>query len=208
MESIEAIIFDLGGIFIEIDYGATIIEFEKLGFKNAHNLYSQSEQAFLFEQFEIGEISTPHFINKLLTLTSSRPSPNQIVKAWNSMICDFSTESISVLKNLQDKYRLFMLSNTNELHLDLVLRRWKEVENSPMHSFFEKIHLSHELGIRKPYPETFLNVCELNNLVPKKTLFIDDSIQHIEGAKRAGLQTIHLKKITDLAIELIAFGIN
>jgi putative hydrolase of the HAD superfamily len=101
-----------------------------------------------------------------------------------------------------------MLSNTNELHIDLVNRRWNEVEDSQMHSLFERIHLSHELGMRKPYPETFLKVCEINNLIPKNTLFIDDSIQHVEGAKIAGLQTIHLKKITDLASELNAFGIN
>ncbi len=208
MTSIEAIIFDLGGIFIEIDYNATIMEFEKLGFENAHALYSQSEQSLLFEQFEKGEISSPHFINKLLAISTANPSPNDLVKAWNSMICNFSTESISILKNLQDKYRLFMLSNTNELHIDLVNRRWKEVEDSPMHSLFEKIHLSHELGMRKPYPETFLNVCKINNLNPKNTLFIDDSIQHVEGANQAGLQTIHLKKITDLATELNAFGIN
>ena len=66
MKSIDAIIFDLGGVFIEIDYTATISEFEKLGFENANHLYSQSEQAYLFEQFEKGEISPPHFINKLL----------------------------------------------------------------------------------------------------------------------------------------------
>lgn len=208
MKSIDAIIFDLGGVFIEIDYMATISEFEKLGFENAIHLYSQSEQAYLFEQFEKGEISSPHFINKLLAISNSTPNPNEIVKAWNAMICNFYLESISVLKNLQDKYRLFMLSNTNELHIDLVNRRWNEVEDSQMHSLFERIHLSHELGMRKPYPETFLKVCEINNLIPKNTLFIDDSIQHVEGAKIAGLQTIHLKKISDLASELNAFGIN
>lgn len=208
MKSIEAIIFDLGGVFIEIDYFATITEFEKLGFKNANHLYSQDEQSFLFEQFEKGEISSPHFINKLLAMSLSTPSPNQVIKAWNAMIGDFSVESITILKNLQEKYRLFMLSNTNELHIDLVNRKWLEVEKSKMESFFEKIHLSHELGFRKPYPETFLKVCELHGLKPYNTLFIDDSIQHIEGAKQAGLQTIHLKKINDLSLVLNELGIN
>jgi HAD superfamily hydrolase (TIGR01509 family) len=208
MESTECIIFDLGGVFIDIDYSATITEFEKLGFKNANHLYSQAEQSFLFEQFEKGEISSPYFINKLLALSLSTPSPNQVVKAWNAMIGDFSIESITVLKKLQDKYRLFILSNTNELHIDLVNRKWLEVEKLKMESFFEKIHLSHELGLRKPYPETFLKVCELHGLKPSNTLFIDDSIQHVEGANQAGLKTIHLKKMTDLATELNAFGIN
>ena len=124
------------------------------------------------------------------------------------MIGDFSIESITLLKNLQSKYRLFMLSNTNELHMELVKRKWQEIENAPMESFFEKVHFSHQLGLRKPYPNTFLEVCKINNLDPVKTLFIDDSIQHIVGAQKAGLQTIYLKKITDLAFELNAFCIN
>lgn len=208
MNTIDAILFDLGGVFITIDYQATIDAFEKLGFENAQHLYSQAEQAILFEKYETGKISTPHFINNLLKLSNLNPSPNQIVKAWNSMIGDFSIESITLLKNLQSKYRLFMLSNTNELHMELVKRKWQEFENAPMESFFEKVHFSHQLGLRKPYPNTFLEVCKINNLDPVKTLFIDDSIQHIEGAQKAGLQTIYLKKITDLAIELKAFGIN
>jgi putative hydrolase of the HAD superfamily len=208
MNTIDAILFDLGGVFITIDYQATIDAFEKLGFENAQHLYSQAEQAILFEKYETEKISTPHFINNLLKLSNSNPSPNQIVKAWNSMIGDFSIESITLLKNLQSKYRLFMLSNTNELHMDLVKRKWQEIENAPMESFFEKVHFSHQLGLRKPYPNTFLEVCKINNLDPVKTLFIDDSIQHIVGAQKAGLQTIYLKKITDLAFELKAFGIN
>jgi putative hydrolase of the HAD superfamily len=208
MNTIDAILFDLGGVFISIDYQATIDSFEKFGFENAQHLYSQAEQAILFEKYETGKISTPHFINNLLKLSNSNPSPNQIVKAWNSMIGDFSIESITLLKNLQSKYRLFMLSNTNELHMELVKRKWQEIENAPMESFFEKVHFSHQLGLRKPYPNTFLEVCKINNLDPVKTLFIDDSIQHIVGAQKAGLQTIYLKKITDLAFELKAFGIN
>lgn len=207
-ETIEAIIFDLGGVLIEIDYSATIVEFEKLGFENPTHIYSQDKQSLLFEQFEKGEISSSHFINKLLAISKSYPTPNQIVKAWNAMICDFSVESISIIRNLQEKYRLFILSNTNELHINLVNRKWQEIENPPMESLFEKIHFSHQLGLRKPYPNTFLEVCKINNLEPVKTLFIDDSIQHIEGARKAGLQTIYLKKITDLNFELKAFGIN
>jgi putative hydrolase of the HAD superfamily len=208
MDTIDAILFDLGGVFINIDYQATIEAFEKLGFNNAEQLYSQSEQALLFEKYEIGEISTPHFINNLLTISNSKISPNQVVKAWNSMIGDFSIKSIAVLKNLQKKYKLFMLSNTNDLHTELVKRKWQEVENTPFDSYFEKIHFSHQLGMRKPYPETFLKVCDINFINPKKTLFIDDSIQHIEGAEKAGLQTIHLKKIADLSSVLNAYGIN
>jgi HAD superfamily hydrolase (TIGR01509 family) len=197
-EKIEAILFDLGGVFIHIDYVATINEFEKIGFNNAASLYSQSEQAELFQQYEIGSVSTAHFINKLLPLSNESISPNQVVHAWNAMIGSVEPNSVSVLKELQGKTRLFMLSNTNELHLSVVEREWNKVSTLPMNNFFENVHLSHQLGMRKPDQITFKEVCDINRLIPKNTLFIDDSIQHVIGAQNAGLQTIHLKNIFDL----------
>jgi putative hydrolase of the HAD superfamily len=195
---IDAIIFDLGGVFIHIDYLATVKAFEKIGFSDANVLYSQSVQADLFQQYEIGAISTPHFINKLLALSNKTISPNQVVQAWNAMIGEFEQNSITVLKELQGKARLFLLSNTNQLHLDLVHREWNKFEIEPMEFYFEKMYVSHQFGKRKPHPETFLSVCNHHNLIPEKTLFIDDSIQHIDGAQKAGLQTVHLTSIHDL----------
>lgn len=199
MHKIEAIIFDLGGVFIHIDYLATIKEFEKLGFHKAHHLYSQSEQAFLFQQYEIGEISTQHFINKLMELTKYNITPNQVVHAWNAMIGDIEMRSLDLLKALQGKYRLFMLSNTNELHFEIVKRKWQNSDSNSMDFYFEKVYVSNKLGMRKPHKETFEAVCQINGLIPENTLFIDDSFQHIEGAQKAGLQTYHLKNIFDLA---------
>ncbi len=197
-EKIEAIIFDLGGVFIHVDYLATIQAFEKIGFTDAALLYSQGEQAELFQQYEVGRISTAHFINKLLALSNKVISPNQVVQAWNAMIGEFELNSIAVLKQLQENVRIFLLSNTNELHLNLVHSKWNNVDSKPIDFYFEKIHFSHEFGMRKPHPETFLSVCNQHNLIPENTLFIDDSIQHIEGAQKAGLRTLHLTSIYDL----------
>lgn len=197
-EKIEAIIFDLGGVFIHVDYLATIQAFEKIGFTDAALLYTQGEQAELFQQYEVGRISTAHFINKLLALSNKVISPNQVVQAWNAMIGEFELNSIAVLKQLQENVRIFLLSNTNELHLNLVHSKWNNVDSKPMDFYFEKIHFSHEFGMRKPHPETFLSVCNQHNLIPENTLFIDDSIQHIEGAQKAGLRTLHLTSIYDL----------
>ena len=195
---IDAVIFDLGGVFIHIDYEATIRDFKKLGFLNAENLYSQKEQAFLFQQYEIGKISTPYFINKLLDKSESKLSPNQIVHAWNAMLGEFEKGSIHVLRGLIGKKRLFMLSNTNELHWEIVQRKWNQIDTVPLSFYFEKIHLSHELGMRKPDVSTFEKVCKIHNLSPSNTLFIDDSIQHILGAKEAGLRTFFLDDIMKL----------
>jgi putative hydrolase of the HAD superfamily len=198
MDKIDAIIFDLGGVFIHIDYKATIDAFEKLGFHQAHHLYSQSEQSFLFQQYEIGEISTQHFINKLLELSNRVITPNQVVHAWNAMIGEIELNSLNVLKVLQGKTRLFMLSNTNELHMEIVKKKWHSADSNPIDFYFEKIYVSHQLGMRKPHKETFEVICQMNDLNPKTTLFIDDSIQHIEGALKAGMQVSHLTNIFNL----------
>lgn len=196
---IDAIIFDLGGVFIHINYEVTIHEFIKLGYINAENLYSQKEQALLFQEYEKGIISTPHFINKLLDQSEDKPSPNQIVHAWNAMLGEIELSSVDVLKSLQGKKRLFMLSNTNELHWEIVQRKWNQLDEKPISSYFEKVYVSHEFGMRKPDASTFQEVCRIHDLSPSKTLFIDDSIQHIHGAQEAGLNTFFLEDIMKLS---------
>jgi putative hydrolase of the HAD superfamily len=199
-EKIDAIIFDLGGVIINLDYNRTSQAFEELGLSNFKEVYSQFAQNSLFDDFETGKISAPHFINKLLPILPKSTSPNQVVAAWNAMILDFPKQKIALLSELKNKYRVFLLSNTNEIHMVKVKREWKKVSEYPMEDYFETIFLSHEMGMRKPDPEIFSTVCEREGLNPAKTLFIDDSPQHIEGAKSVGLNTIHLINPEDLYI--------
>lgn len=191
-DTIEAIIFDLGGVIIDIDYQKTIHAFEKLGMTDFHTVYSQAAQSNLFDDFETGQISAQRFINSLLPHLSLGTSPNKAVQAWNAMILDVPAEKLALLNWLKQKYPLYLLSNTNELHVPVVRRSWANTTNESMESFFNKIYFSHELHLRKPHQEIFKFVCEDQNLNPETTLFIDDSIQHIEGATKFGLQTFHV----------------
>ena len=193
----KAVIFDLGGVIIHIDYAATIHAFENLGHSDFHTLYSQAQQSGLFDEFETGKISGQRFVNELLPYLKAGTSPNKVVAAWNALIGAVPKERIELLQKVREKYPTFLLSNTNELHMQAVLRSWNASSNQPMSDFFDHIYLSHEIGMRKPNAEIFEFVCHENNLVPSETLFIDDSIQHIEGAKSCGLQTVHL---TDFAM--------
>jgi len=194
----DAIIFDLGGVIIDLDYQKTIDAFVELGMNNFETIYSQASQQKLFNDFEIGQISPQYFINQLLPFLKNGTSPNKVVEAWNAMILSVPLAKIELLEKLKKKYPLFLLSNTNDLHVPLVRKEWAKVTDKPMESFFNKIYFSHELHLRKPNADIFETVCELENLNPKTTLFIDDSIQHIEGAASIGLKTYHLKKSTDL----------
>ena len=184
----KAVLFDLGGVLIDIDYYATERAFESLGVSDFKERYSQLAQNELFNRFECGEISPQHFVNLLLPYTQSGTTPNQVVAAWNAMLGAFPTEKLKLIEHLEKTTPLFMLSNTNELHWIEVERAWRKVSDEPLQHFFKKIYLSHEIGQRKPHPETFEWVCQQMGFEPAEVLFIDDTPQHIEGAIKAGLQ--------------------
>ena len=192
-----AIIFDLGGVIIHIDYSATIRAFEKLGHSDFHTMYSQAQQSGLFDELETGKISGQRFVNELLPYLKVGTSPNKVVAAWNEMIGSVPKERLDLLQKVREKHPVFLLSNTNELHMQAVHRSWNEASEKPMSDYFNHIYLSHEIGMRKPNADIFAFVCHENNLNPAETLFIDDTLQHIEGARACGLQTVHL---TDFAL--------
>ena len=191
----EAIIFDLGGVLLNLDYDLTEKAFISLGMANFGESYSQLQQTHLFDRYEIGEISSFHFVNRLLDLLPPGTTANQVVHAWDAMILDFPVERLQFLQELSKKYRLFLLSNTNDLHIDAVRRALeKVVGHRNLEQYFEKTYFSSAIGMRKPNTEIFEFVCSENNLDPAKTIFIDDSPQHIEGAKSFGIEAFLLGK--------------
>jgi len=190
--SFDAIIFDLGGVIINLDYQLTIEAFKKLGIVNFEEMYTQAKQNNLFDDFETGKISSQHFINSLLPFLPSGTSANKVVHAWNAMILDFPKKRLELLDQLNSKYRVFLLSNTNDIHLQAVNRSLANTTDRKLTSYFEKVYLSHEIKLRKPHKEIFELVCNEQNLNPVTTLFIDDTIGHINGANSIGLQGIHL----------------
>jgi len=188
----DQIIFDFGGVIIDIDYQATINAFKKLGIVEFDELYSQAAQSDLFNAIETGRISPQHFINGLLDLLPKGTTPNQVVHAWNAMILEIPKERIEFLLNLKKTHKIYLLSNTNSIHIDKALRAWKKASDTAIEQVFDKIYLSHEMQMRKPDMEIFEFVCSEQQLDPQRTLFIDDSIQHVEGARKSGLQAHHL----------------
>ena len=190
--SFDAIIFDLGGVIINLDYQLTIEAFKKLGIDNFEEMYTQAKQNNLFDDFETGKISSQHFINSLLPFLPSGTSPNKVVHAWNAMILDFPKKRLELLDQLNSKYRVFLLSNTNDIHLQAVNRSLANTTDRKLDTYFEKVYLSHEVKLRKPHKEIFELVCTEQNLNPETTIFIDDTIGHVNGANSIGLKGIHL----------------
>ena len=193
IKGIKNILFDLGGVLFHIDYQRTINTFIKLGIADFEKYFTQHQQNDFFDAFETGKISPSVFIN---TLQKSLPacSDQEIVNAWNAMLIGLPKQHLKILEELGKNYRLFLLSNTNEIHIQFVNAYLKERYNiHSINQFFEKVYYSHEIGMRKPHTSTFEWVLEDSNILAEESLFIEDNAQHIEGAKQAGLKTHHLK---------------
>jgi glucose-1-phosphatase len=194
LTNVKNIIFDLGGVIINIDYHKSIRELEQYC-QHGHTIeYSQKAQSQLFDLFETGNSSPEDFRRELRETYHLDATDEQIDDAWNAMLLDIPAERIELLRELSKKYRIFLLSNTNAIHL----KRFNEmVEHSftipSLDSLFERTYYSHLIGQRKPDAIVFEQILEQNGLQREETLFIDDSIQHIESADKVGLQTLFLQ---------------
>ena len=204
MKNVKTIIFDLGGVLLNINYQKTIEKFQELGIKNAQKLYSQKKQDDLFNRFETGKINEFEFLSTLKKETRSA-NLEDIKRAWNAMLLDFPKKRIELLEVLNKKYCLFLLSNTNATHIHEFKKKIGIELYAKFSNLFKKVYYSHEIGMRKPNQEIFQLILNENKLNPKKVLFIDDSIQHIKGAEKLGITTHHLEnnKITKLFPHII-----
>lgn len=192
---IRHIILDFGGVILNIDYKKTEQAFISLGIKNFATIYSQLQQTELFNQFETGKINSDAFIQNLLKHCSNNVTQQQITDAWNAMLLDLPLRRLQILQQLQLHFDTFLLSNTNAIHEAAFNKILKEQCGfNSMGVFFDKVYYSHYVGLRKPDPKIFELILEQNNLNPERTLFVDDSPQHIETAKEIGIKTIFLEK--------------
>jgi putative hydrolase of the HAD superfamily len=193
VKGIKNIIFDLGGVLININYKLTEQAFVQAGIANFGQIYSQLKQTTLFDDFEKGTIEPTHFINALQAQSAAPISDAQIINAWNAMLLDFPLRRLQILQQLRLHYNLFLLSNTNSIHEEAFNKILMQDHGIPsLGVFFDRVYLSHRLGLRKPMPQIFTKVLTDNGLQAHETLFIDDSIQHIQGANTVGIQTIHV----------------
>ena len=195
IKGIKHIIFDLGGVLLNIDYNLTEKAFIEAGIKNFPELYGQLQQSDLFDKWEMGLMERGEFISTLQKISDTPLTEAQILHAWNAMLLDFPVRRLQILQQLRLYYDLFLLSNTNEIHeesFNNILMRAHGFPNIGV--FFDKVYLSHRVGMRKPNADIFQRILDDNGLKPEQTLFIDDSPQHIVTAKQLGIQTIFLEK--------------
>ena len=186
------LIFDLGNVVLNIDYGRTIDAFKSLGVAEFESLYTPIAQKGFIDDWDKGLISAAEFRECLRVEASvlRRVDDDQIDAAWNAMLLDLPQSRLDILTRLSAHYRTFLLSNTNEIHVahfDSIVAR--TIPGKKLSDFFEKIYYSNETGMRKPDAEIYELVLRENGLQADETLFVDDLTANVEGAKRVGLQT-------------------
>lgn len=186
---IKNLIFDFGDIFINLDKPATAKELSKFGFTGL----TPALELFL-QQYEKGLISTDEFLKKG-TEFFPKASSKSFKDAWNAVLLDFPEYRLNFIHNLaqENKYDLFLLSNTNALHIEHIIKTMGKEKFDSFRSCFKRFYLSHEINLRKPDAEIYQFVIDENNLEPTECLFIDDTKENTESAKKLGIQTWHLQ---------------
>ncbi|MBI5219304.1 MAG: HAD family phosphatase [Bacteroidia bacterium] len=194
LATIKNIIIDLGGVIINIDPMLSADEFRKAGFDNFDAIYTKFKQDRFFDKFETGHITTDEFYLEMKKHTSLPITDKQIDDAWNKMLLDFPEERIALLQKLKKRYKLFLLSNTNQIHYKTYTKLFRQEYFFEFNSLFVKTYYSFKQKMKKPYAEFFELVLKENNLNPGETLFVDDTLVHIEAAGRLGIKTYWLKE--------------
>lgn len=192
MQTAKAIIFDLGGVLLDIDFRLTEKAFTDLGVKDFSSFFNQFHSNALFKKLETG-VDEELFYQEFRSETGLALTDEQIKDAWNALLLNFRTESLAILPQLRQKYQLYLLSNTNEIHLQEFQRRYKLLQQQQeFDDLFDAAYYSHRIGLRKPNASAYEYVLNAHQLTAAETIFIDDSINNIEAAQQLGLQTIHL----------------
>jgi len=194
MQNVSTIILDLGGVLLNLDYSLTKKAFADLGVNDFDAYYTQFKASPLFDDLETGRVTNADFFDALRHRSGISLTDDQIAEAWNAMLLDFPTERLAFLEELRNRYKVFLLSNTNDIHHQAFQEIFRKATGGkPLDSFFEKAYYSHLIGARKPETEAFKIIIEEQHLDPERTLFIDDTALNLEGAKALGMQTIHLQ---------------
>lgn len=206
MQGIKNVIFDLGGVIINLDLNKTIKAFNKLSDKPFEKIYTQASQIELFNLLDTGKISEKDFFNELKRHINFDGENEELLNAWNAMLLDIPEERLDVLVEMKHNYNTYLLSNTCEPHIKAFERNlYLDHGVKNFDDYFDKVYYSCRTGLRKPNKEIFELVLSENDLKPEETIFIDDTAQHVQGAGLCGINSFLLEKnkeVGDLLKEL------
>jgi len=191
--SFKNIIFDLGAVIIDINVPKTVEAFAAL--LNREHLWVQEQLkvAGIFRRYETGEWNDAQFREQIRQVLGVPFTDEQIDNAWNALLLQIPKERIELIQWLQPRYRTFILSNTNPIHIREVNRiLQRDTGVSSLDVLFERVYLSYEMGKMKPSADIYQEVLEESGLVAEETVFLDDNLDNLASAQQLGIQTVHI----------------
>lgn len=191
---IKNLIFDLGGVILDLSVPDTIHSFAAVSgieLPRVQELFVASEG---FLQYEKGQLTDEAFRDFVRKLYSIDATDEALDKCWNAMLLGIPVAKLDLLLKLKEQYAVYLLSNTNTIHLDYIEQRILPAicEHSTLDPYFHRTYYSHRMGKRKPDADIFEQVLDENNLLPEDTLFLDDNRGNIDGAAALKIQTLHV----------------
>ena len=204
MRYLKNIIFDLGGVLLDLDINRCMTEFEKVGLHDIRRWMTGTNELGFLKEYERGDLTTPQFREKIREEAGRALSDKETDRVWNSMLKEIPEYKLELLLTLRKKYRLYLLSNTNDLHWNVCIPKF-EYRGLRVGDFFTHVFLSYQMHQAKPDIVIFQTVLKEAKLLPEETLFIDDSLGNCRAAASLGINVFHYVPGDDLEMQLLNF---
>jgi len=201
-KNITTLIFDFGGVLIDLDINQCILNFKRLGLENVEQYLNNFAQSGFFMQLEKGQISAVEFRNEIRKLTPNKLTDTQIDEAWCSFLLEIPEEKLEMLIELRKKFRVVLLSNTNIIHFPNSEKLLFTNKGRQLSEYFDRCYLSYEMKMAKPDLQIFKNILASENVQPNECLFLDDGLKNTLQAQKLGIQTYLVNEHEDLSFLL------
>lgn len=189
MNAIKNIIFDLGGVIIDLERARCVKRFIEIGVADAETLIDPYEQKGIFLELENGSITFPQFCEKIEAHAGKKIPAEAIRHAWMGFIVDIPAYKLDYILSLREKYKVYLLSNTNPVIMGWARTNQFTQAGRPITDYFDHIYASYEIGITKPNPAIFEFMIRDAGINPRESLFIDDGRMNVEVGKELGFET-------------------
>ena len=198
-KKIRNIVFDLGGVLVDLDFKAAINGLQEAGFANVKEQLMAFDRGGIFQKFEVGEITADEFRTAIRENSTVTLTDEEVDALWNLMLLEIPREKLELILELRGKYMVYLLSNTNSIHWDYVCKNAFNYRGFRVEDYFEETFLSYEMHLAKPDKAIFEKVLNDANLLAEETLFIDDSEANCKAAQEVGIHAHHYHIGDDLS---------
>lgn len=194
---IKNIVFDFGGVIVDIDRDKAVQAFIKLGLADADARLDKYHQTGIFQELEEGKLSADEFRQELGKLCGRELTMEETKQAWLGFFNEVDLRKLDYIQELKNTHHLYLLSNTNPFVMSWACSPEFSSKAIPLNDYCDRLYLSYQVGYTKPAPQIFDFMIEDANLIPSETLFVDDGASNIQIGKELGFKTFQPENGSD-----------